>query len=312
MIRAPRLTRRRFLGGLAATASMGTVLGLRPSAARAAETVADAKFASVVHLGEGAWAVVSKPLTGGFDTGCNGGFCAGKERVVAFDSYAQTGGAEWVLGQIRELTGRQPTDLVLSHHHFDHIGGAAAFAALDQPPQLWITAGIRERLPAEAPDAVKRMVEEAELVEQGGSAEIDLGGMTLRLDSYAGHTPSDLVATLENRVTYYGDLVWNDLFPNFMDAVPGELKRTIATLLGKTTAISVPGHGSMPEREELERFSQVLDAVEERARRSLEAGQSAAEAARGFTLPADLGEWTLFSPNYFETAIAAWHDELSG
>jgi hypothetical protein len=53
-------------------------------------------------------------------------------------------------------------------------------------------------------------------------------------------------------------------------------------------------------------YTDVLDAVEAAARAAKARGQSAAEAAASFRLPAAAAEWTLFSPRYFETAIAAW------
>jgi len=55
---------------------------------------------------------------------------------------------------------------------------------------------------------------------------------------------------------------------------------------------------------------QVIDAVEGAARRAVEAGRPAAQAAESFALPASLGEWMLFSPRYFEVAFAAWEREL--
>jgi len=40
------------------------------------------------------------------------------------------------------------------------------------------------------------------------------------------------------------------------------------------------------------------------------AGTTAAEAAKAFKLPAALGEWTMFSGNYYEVALRAWEREL--
>lgn len=54
----------------------------------------------------------------------------------------------------------------------------------------------------------------------------------------------------------------------------------------------------------------LLDDVEAAARRALEAGQTAAEAGAVYRLPADMGDWTLFNPGYFERAIGAWMREL--
>jgi hypothetical protein len=39
---------------------------------------------------------------------------------------------------------------------------------------------------------------------------------------------------------------------------------------------------------------------------------TAEEAGAEYTLPAGMGEWTLFSPSYFERAIGAWMQEVGG
>ena len=93
--------------------------------------------------------MVSKPLTGGFETLCNGGFAAGSERVVLFEAFGSEEGVNWVLDACRQATNRTPTDVVVSHHHGDHVGGLAALAQLSEPPQLFTTESIRATLPAE-------------------------------------------------------------------------------------------------------------------------------------------------------------------
>jgi hypothetical protein len=60
----------------------------------------------------------------------------------------------------------------------------------------------------------------------------------------------------------------------------------------------------------MRRYVSVIDSVEEAARRAHGEGFSAQEAGDRFRIPDDLGEWTLFSPRYFERAIGAWLQEL--
>ena len=45
------------------------------------------------------------------------------------------------------------------------------------------------------------------------------------------------------------------------------------------------------------------------ARVMVPAGTPAAEAAKSVVLPASLGEWAMFNPNYFEVALKAWERE---
>ena len=72
----------------------------------------------------------------------------------------------------------------------------------------------------------------------------------------------------------------------------------------------VPGHGTVATVAEMDRYLVLLDSVEEAARRALERGITAEAAGAEYRIPAELGEWTLFNPRYFERAIGAWFKEL--
>lgn len=298
-------TRRDVLRGLAVSTLALSVLP-RDLRAQNAEPIASAKFADVVPLSDGVWAVVSKPLTGGFETGCNGGFVAGTDRVVAFEAFAGADGARWVLDACRKATGRTPTDLVLSHKHFDHVGGLQAFTELEDPPKLWTTAALREALP----EAHAGWAQSAELLEEASSRALDVGGGSVELLALGGHTESDLVAVVDGRVALGGDLVWHGLFPNFVDAQPLRLKESVQSLLSRSFATVVPGHGGLPPAEGMRLYAEALAAVEEAARRGRADGTPAEEAAASFSLPASLGSWTLFGADYFERAFKAWYRAL--
>ena len=54
---------------------------------------------------------------------------------------------------------------------------------------------------------------------------VDLGGITVRVvPAGAAYTSSDVSLELDDRkVLFCGDLFWNAMFPNFVDAVPSQL-----------------------------------------------------------------------------------------
>ena len=54
----------------------------------------------------------------------------------------------------------------------------------------------------------------------------------------------------------------------------------------------------------------MLGEVERAARQAYQRGQTAAAAAASYTVPASLGEWTLFAKSFVEVAFAAWYREL--
>ena len=295
--------------GLAAVAACmpRQVFGLQPST----RTIVDEPGASILALENGVWAVVSKPLGGGSDTLSNGGVVVGRDRVLVFDGFARPAGSRWVVAQIEQRLGRRATDVVLSHHHGDHVGGLSGFAPdTGTPPRVWVTQAIKDRVQPGAQDAAADLLGAATIVSTTAPTTIDLGGRTVELTPTSGHTPSDIVGRVDGRFTFCGDLVWNDLFPNYMDAIPSELRQAVAVITGDGAQVHVPGHGPLPAAARLGQYRAVLDAVEEVGRASFAAGTAPAAAATDFTVPETAGGWTLFSPRYFETAIAAWHREL--
>ena len=62
----------------------------------------------------------------------------------------------------------------------------------------------------------------------------------------------------------------------------------------------------------LESYLAIIKDVEAHARKAFEQGTPSAEAAAEYAIPDSLGEWMMFSPDYFERAFAAWQKELGG
>lgn len=128
---------------------------------------------------------------------------------------------------------------------------------------------------------------------------------------HADHTPSDVSLELADpSVVFCGDLVWNGMFPNYVDAIPSRLSRDVRLLRSVEATTYVPGHGPLAAAADLDRYVSLLDDVEAAARRAMERGLTAEAVGAAYRIPADLGEWTLFNPRYFERAIGAWMKEL--
>jgi glyoxylase-like metal-dependent hydrolase (beta-lactamase superfamily II) len=162
---------------------------------------------------------------------------------------------------VREVT-RRPCTVVITHAHFDHCLGTAAFL----PAAVWAHSGCRDDLArggaaqyAEAlawsraqqrPDAalVPPVVPDHSITDQ---VEIDLGDRRVLLTHPGrGHTDHDLaVWSPDSGVLFAGDLVEQGADPDFTDAYPLDWPTAVTELLRLHPRIVVPGHGDPVDAE---------------------------------------------------------------
>ncbi|MEM9595177.1 MAG: MBL fold metallo-hydrolase [Acidobacteriota bacterium] len=321
--RRPQLTRRQMLAAGGAVGLQAWLGGLAPRRAHASTdasgTVAKEAWARIDRLGDNLWSVISDPLSGNYLTVSNGGIIAGSERVLLFDAFMSPDGAKWVAEQAKALTGRWPTDVVISHYHGDHVNGLAGLHRDGESPRVWVTEHTRTRTletdaaSERADERRKSMLEAVDPISTDGPTRIDLGGRSVSLHTRSGHTGSDVTLEFEDPGTiFWGDLLWIGMFPNYRDATPSQIAATVRELAARKVEHHVSGHGPVATKESIAAYLDMLDHVEAAARTAHEKGQSAEEAAKAFKLPKATADWHLFQPTYFQTAIAAWHRELGG
>jgi len=324
-------TRRDFLRlSSACTAHLALMATPFPAAARAlwsarpqGTVVAQEPFGRLEVMGEGLWAFISTPLGGDYTTVCNGGIIAGQDGVLVVEAFQTREGARWVAERARELTGRWPTHVLITHYHGDHSSGVEGLLPEGDPlaadsnpsrPSFHVTETTREwkveGLPPNAPEQVRRLWADVVWVDEEAPEFLDLGSRQVRLVPRLGHTASDVTVELpEEGIAWCGDLVWNGMFPNFMDAAPSKLSRAVRAIQAKAYERYVPGHGPMADGPELYRYLAVLDGLEETARRARREGWTAEEAAARHRIPEGVGEWTLFNPSYYQRGVEAWMRE---
>lgn len=319
------LDRRAFLRASTSCAAHLALAGaFMPRALRAAwannplgPVVAREPFGNLEKVADGVWALVSTPLAGDRTTVSNGGIIAGRNAVVAIEGFQTANGAQWLAGKARELTGRWPTHIVLTHYHADHANGVAGYLAGADHPSLRATARTRDLViernqPADA--SRNAAVKDAVVVAAAGPSTLDLGGRAVRIVPRSGHTDSDITLELDDpSVVFCGDLVWNGMFPNFVDAVPSRLASSVRDVRRARDTIYVPGHGALARAADYDRYIAMLAEVERAARAAFAAGTSASDAGNAFTLPASLGDWALFNPAskaFYQRAFDAWFREL--
>jgi glyoxylase-like metal-dependent hydrolase (beta-lactamase superfamily II) len=184
------------------------------------------------------------------------GLVIGEHSCLVVDTRSDPDQGAELRAAIRQVT-RQPCTVVLTHAHFDHCLGTAAFL----PASVWAHLRCRDDLArggaaqhseALAWSRTQRMPREPALVRPvvpdqliAKQAEVDLGGRrVLLIHPGLAHTDHDIVAwSPDTGVLFAGDLVEQGADPDFTDAYPLHWPTAVTELLQLGPRIVVPGHG---------------------------------------------------------------------
>ncbi|MFJ7963723.1 MBL fold metallo-hydrolase [Streptomyces sp. NPDC096324] len=196
------------------------------------------------------------------DWDCTAGLVVGEEAVLMIDAGSSLAEGAALRADARVLTGARVTHIALTHPHFDHVFGAAAFAgveilAADGSSEVYgrgreelCADAVRNGLdPRSAEEAADTLVRPHRFVRD--TWDLDLGGVGVRLvRTGEGHTAHDLVAVVpgDPAVVFCGDLVEESGEPQAgPDAVPSRWPAALDRLLalGGEEALYVPGHGAV-------------------------------------------------------------------
>ncbi|MFI5688520.1 MBL fold metallo-hydrolase [Streptomyces sp. NPDC051636] len=194
---------------------------------------------------------------------CTAGLVLGEGTALVVDAGSSLAEGARLRARAQELAGRRVTHLALTHPHFDHVFGAAAFAGAEVFAAVGMDAvlayeraelrldAVRNGLPvADADEAVDALPLPRHLV--SGEWTLDLGGgrQALLANVGPGHTAHDLAVLVpgEPEVVFCGDLVEESGEPQAgPDAVPSHWPAALDRLLdlGGADALYVPGHGAV-------------------------------------------------------------------
>ncbi len=288
--------------------------GVRRAWARSSSAIVRREpWGNLEKVSDGVWAMISTPLNGDSTTVSNGGIIAGRNAVLAIEGFNKPAGASWLSGQCRELTGRWPTHVALTHFHSDHANGLSGYVSDTEHPIVHATPRTRELVVEKNKPAGVALttINKAVAIDMTKPSTIDLGGKVVRIVPRNGHTDSDVSLELDDpSIVFCGDLFWNAMFPNFVDAIPTKLNASVQAMKRSKDTLYVPGHGPLGHPTEYDRYIAMLGEVESAAKKAHAAGKTPAEAGANFTLPSSLGEWALFNKGFYQRAFEAWYKEL--
>jgi cyclase len=285
------------------------------------------------QIGPNAWAAID--LNG--HAGSNAGFVIGGDGVAVIDTFEHEDAARALLEEIRKKTSLPVKFVVNTHYHLDHVAGNGVFAQAgavvmaQRNVRAWIHTENLKFFGKNITPAQKAMVEgyfAPELVYDSG-VTLYLGSRELIVKSYPGHTGGDSVVIVPDEdghtVVYTGDLFWNHLLPNLIDADTKALVQTLKVLpdevahtaeagsQSSAATVYVPGHGEVGNLQDVEAFRGYLVDLRAMVAAAVKEGKTgdALVAAVMPELKEKYGDWGIFqhfaTPNILLTA-----EELRG
>ncbi|MFI2432117.1 MBL fold metallo-hydrolase [Streptomyces sp. NPDC018693] len=194
---------------------------------------------------------------------CTAGLVVGVGAALLIDPGSSLAEGVRLRYEAEELTGHRVTHLALTHPHFDHVLGAAAFAGAEVFGAVGLDTLLAHGAEELRSDAVRQGLDAA-LAEEAADAlvrphhlvsgewTLDLGGdrQVLLANVGPGHTAHDLAILVpgDREVVFCGDLVEESGEPQAgPDAMPAQWPAALDRLLklGGEDALYVPGHGAV-------------------------------------------------------------------
>ena len=216
----------------------------------AAESDVTAALGPWREVRSGVYVAVAEPES------VNLGLIVGSQRTLLVDTGSTPAQGRTLRASLAAVTDMPLTAVVITHWHYDHAFGLAAFPDV---PRIAHESVHSRLLSAEAAAEAKRLgVGSRELgqpnVKIAVATALDLGDRRVEIAHLGrGHTDGDLVVVVPDAdLLFVGDLLESAGPPSFgPDSVPDEWPATVDAVIGLMTAttLAVPGHGQPVGRE---------------------------------------------------------------
>ncbi|MGH9476343.1 MAG: MBL fold metallo-hydrolase [Terriglobales bacterium] len=233
-----------------------------------AQSPAPRPYFNLHQLAPGVFAAIDAPHS---PAGSNAGFIIGSNGVAVVDTFENVDAAQALLAAIRAKTSLPIRFVINTHYHLDHVTGNQVFSAAgaaiiaQRNVHAWIHRDNFKFFGPHPTPAQRARVEAYRAPDLGynGNVTIWLGTRVVDIRTLQGHTGGDSqVLVPDANVVFTGDLFWNHLLPNLVDATTPTLLASLAALEHwpphPATAAYVPGHGELGTRADLTTFRQYL------------------------------------------------------
>jgi glyoxylase-like metal-dependent hydrolase (beta-lactamase superfamily II) len=126
---------------------------------------------------------------------------------------------------------------------------------------------------------------------------IDLGGRSVIIEHYIGHTDTDLIFRVpDQNIVFTGDLLVDSQYPTNIDGIPAPWRATLAKFAAfDKDTIFVPGHGQVCGLDRVALMRSVLDDIADQAQGMFKRGVPVQEAADRYVVPEKWKNFRMFS-----------------
>src|SRR5713101_1883984 len=318
-------SRRQFIAQTSCFGAWYAVARLIPVPALAAELAGDSRvsqtpivdkgFASVRKIGEGLYATISDPSKG-LTTICNGGFLVGKDTALLLEGFAGPAGATFQMDALR-MVSRVPMqgadkEAVLGPFEKRVKDAKSDMERAHAQSDLNAMTGVFQIASATVLGLPNHPLDPAKL-----PMTIDLGGLTARVESYPGHSGTDMVLRApEQNVVYTGDLLFSGWYPVCFDekATISGWRETLKKFAAfDKDTLFVPGHGQICGQEGIASIREVFDDIAGQAEKMYRAGIPVGEAQHRYVVPDKFKNFPIYAWGFtIGPAISKLYAEWQG
>ncbi len=215
---------------------------------------------------------------------CNGGFVITPKGVILIEAFKSPAAAREARRVIRRFTAAPVTHVVLTHHHFDHVGGTRAFGEATRiVAHERVTANLRRRNTTRS--RLPNLTYTSRLL-LSKSPRVEL------LHVGRGHTDGDTFIWLpDTGVLFSGDMAVHKDVGWFGNAHVGTWIASLTAVRKLPSRIVVPGHGPLGGPAVLRDFQGWLRFLQERIGALKRRGLSERAVLRRLKLPLPYATW---------------------